>query len=780
VWESLAVNLPPGDQLWTVVDIQDRSFGGTASAGISESAVIYATFVVADHTNGNTNTAGMTLLSAAIQAASGGKRDMDWWRRVPFSSMGELAIEQSGDSFLISFTDTEMEHRWQTVGPGAERFAYIFRDRWNFFNTKTQSPKSHQFDHRGWGPATVGPVSISGDSRLRWICEQYWASIEVVSGSTGQPVWSSSDVPLFWTWDLELPADPAGYFIRVNNVAAHWQIDLSSVTAGPQRIDPEALRLLVRAGPLAKLVGLDEVKEDVNRLAEFLIVQGERARLGLQETTVSRHMVFSGNPGTGKTTVARILGELYAEIGVLEQGHIIEVSRADLVGEYIGSTALRTTQAFENALGGILFIDEAYTLVGGVDGDFGQEAIDTLLKLMEDHRDEVVVIAAGYPAQMTAFVRSNPGLARRFTNTFNFADYSDDQLITILDDMLQQSGYGMSVDARDAAKDIVGAWSAKERQGNAGAVRNFAEKCIVRQARRLSEVPIVDASTLMAIEIDDLSERVVGRRSEDQLRRVMTEIDGLVGMDTAKAEIKRLVSMATLDQQRSEAGLPSTQATRHLVFSGNPGTGKTTLARLFGRALGSLGLLRSGHIIEVSRDGLVGGYIGQTAIKTTEAVESALGGVLFIDEAYSLSGGGAGDFGQEAIDTLVKLMEDHRDDLVVIAAGYPDDMRRFLKANAGLGSRFADPILIDDYDDQELAEICRRQITGLGIRLTDEADAAMVKACVILRSGPAFANGRSVRNLVDSAISSQARRLRSSRATQEDLQTLVEADFPNE
>ncbi len=258
---------------------------------------------------------------------------------------------------------------------------------------------------------------------------------------------------------------------------------------------------------LNSMVGLVGVKREVNRLVNLLQVQRLREKNGLKNTVMSRHLVFSGNPGTGKTTVARIIAKIYNSLGILEGGQLIEVDRSGLVSGYIGQTATKVTSVIESALGGILFIDEAYSLtVGKGEGDFGQEAVDTLLKAMEDHRDDLIVIVAGYSDLMQEFLASNPGLKSRFNTFIEFADYSPDELIRILEQMCDKQDYRMNEEAKEYARAYFEIQSQQENFANAREARNFLEHAISRQATRLVINHITDKEGLSLLTLEDVQE----------------------------------------------------------------------------------------------------------------------------------------------------------------------------------------------------------------------------------------------------------------------------------
>jgi hypothetical protein len=265
------------------------------------------------------------------------------------------------------------------------------------------------------------------------------------------------------------------------------------------------------------------------------------------------------------------------------------------------------------------------------------------------------------------------------------------------------------------------------------------------------------------------------------LEELLAELDALVGLERVKADVRQLINFLKVQKLREEQGLKSLPASRHLVFYGNPGTGKTTVARLLAQVYRTLGVLRRGHLVETDRAGLVAGYVGQTAIKVKEATTRALGGVLFIDEAYTLTGGGSNDFGQEAVETLLKMMEDHRDDLVVIVAGYTGRMQDFLDSNPGLRSRFNKHIRFDDYGVEQLARIFQTFCHKADFRVTADAERELASVFGVLTASrnETFGNARTARNLFEATVSKQANRLVAlPKVDKEILSTIEAADIP--
>jgi ATPase family associated with various cellular activities (AAA)/AAA lid domain len=270
----------------------------------------------------------------------------------------------------------------------------------------------------------------------------------------------------------------------------------------------------------------------------------------------------------------------------------------------------------------------------------------------------------------------------------------------------------------------------------------------------------------------------------EPIEDLLAELEELVGLAGVKAEVRLVTNMLQVQQLRKERNLPLVDASRHLVFTGNPGTGKTTVARLVARIYRSLGIVDTGHLVETDRAGLVAGFVGQTALKVTEVFDQARGGILLVDEAYALARGGERDFGREAIDTLVKLIEDRREDTVVIVAGYPTEMAEFIDTNPGLRSRFPKTISFEDYSDDELVVIFQRQCGKSKFTLSDETNRTVKTWFASQPRIKGFGNGRLARNLFEATVANQAMRLMHNRAkdapslTDDELLTLTSADIP--
>ncbi len=522
-------------------------------------------------------------------------------------------------------------------------------------------------------------------------------------------------------------------------------------------------------------VGLSSIKYAVKEFIDYLEFQQERESKGLHRgKSFSINAIFEGNPGTGKTTIARLMGEIFYAMGIVKKGHVIEVDRSSLVGQYVGETAQKTDKLIEDAMGGILFIDEAYTLVkkGGSGQDFGQEAIDILLKRMEDKKGDFVVIVAGYPKEMQTFVESNPGLKSRFNHTFTFDDYTPDELLDIFSNAIKKEEYLIADDATtELKKEFTRLYRKRDASfGNARLVMQMFEKLKIKISKRLVKVDEKDKSkeVLSKFIIEDITNTLKTKDEfnvqlpidQEALSVALSELNNLFGLQSIKNEVADLVKLVKYFIKQGVN--VKDKFGDHILFLGNPGTGKTTVARIISDIYSALGILPSGQLIEVDRSGLVGSHVGETAQKTTVMIGSAMGGTLFIDEAYALtSSNSSSDFGKEAVDTLLKRMEDDRGKFLVIAAGYTNEMKDFIASNPGMKSRFTKTFHFEDYTPEELMKIANYSINKLKLELAKNAEDALFKHFRILysRRDKHFGNARLVRNLLEKIKKKQLLRI---------------------
>ncbi len=571
---------------------------------------------------------------------------------------------------------------------------------------------------------------------------------------------------------------------------------LPSVVISPEGYVQESFEEIMEK--LDSLIGLEHIKTQVRNHAKYIQFLNLRKEKGYkEEDSINVHSVFSGNPGTGKTTVARLLGILYKKMGLLSKGHITEVDRADLVGEYIGQTAPKVKEQIEKARGGVLFIDEAYSLARSNDDskDFGREVIEILVKEMSNGPGDIAVIVAGYPKEITHFIDSNPGLKSRFKHFFEFSDYLPQELSEIARFAAELKEVELTQPALDYIDYlIVDAYRNRDKSfGNARFIHDLIDKSKVNMGLRimstenpnelkreaLGEIKLVDVEKIKIKKVNKLPSIPI---DNTLLKLGLAELDSLIGIENVKKEIHELVSIVSFHKRNGKNVLNNYFL--HTVFVGNPGTGKTTVARILTKIYKALGILERGHMVETDRQGLVAGFVGQTAIKTTERLEEAMGGVLFIDEAYALSNfnGLQGDYGNEAIQTILKKMEDQRGQFFIFAAGYPENMDKFLKANPGLNSRFDKRLQFHDYNAEELMAIAEKMIREQSYKLTSAAKTQLkaVMEDMYMKRDKFFGNARAVRNIVLDVIKFQ--NLRSSKLAStkqnssisvEDIQTLI-------
>jgi SpoVK/Ycf46/Vps4 family AAA+-type ATPase len=530
------------------------------------------------------------------------------------------------------------------------------------------------------------------------------------------------------------------------------------------------------------LVGLSGVKKEIANLAAFLNLQIAR---GETNTFQGKHYVFTGNPGTGKTTVARIMADIFKTLGVVARGQLVEADRSKLVAGFSGQTAIKTNQLVDQAMGGVLFIDEAYTLKSNDGDSFGAEAIDTLLKRLEDDRGKFICIVAGYTDQMHDFIDTNPGLKSRFTQTIHFDDYTPDELTEIF--LHLASGKNFTVDEETKAaihRMFEQLYLRRDKNfGNAREARRIFNEAVERQSQRLVKQmtsPDFKESDMFALTTADLP--LSQGETARPLDVVLNELEEFIGMRSVKDSIRRLAVQSMFMKQRAAMGAGSVQQmSMNFVLTGNPGTGKTSIARKMGEILQAMDILPTSRVIEASRATLVGKYMGETPKIVNSMCDKAMGGILFIDEAYTLSDGGD-MYGKEAIDTLMKRMEDDRGKFVVIAAGYKDKMEEFMMMNAGLASRFTHKLHIDDYDPDELLAIYKHMAQKEQYQFTPEAELKALDKIykMVLAKTESWGNAREMRNLLDSTIQHLSERvsaLPAEQVTKETYQIILPEDI---
>lgn len=499
---------------------------------------------------------------------------------------------------------------------------------------------------------------------------------------------------------------------------------------------------------LNSLIGLSNIKENIQKIKAYAINNKESEVLNL-------HMCFYGNPGTGKTEVARIIAGILYENKILPSKKVIEVDRSGLVSQYFGATAEKTREVIASAMGGVLFIDEAYALGNNSDTgltDYGKEAIDTLVKAMEDCRGKFCVIFAGYKNQMIDMISINPGLRSRIQFELEFPNYSRSELKEITNLMLANRKYTLSETAMEKVLDITDVKRREPNFANAREVRNILDGIIMCQNLRSigtedTELGIVDVNKY----IEDSRINLPTGVTTSKILTAEEELDSLIGLDSVKRMVKKIKAYAKKNKNEPNFNL-------HMCFYGNPGTGKTEVARIISSILYDVGVLSEAKLIETDSHGLIGKFVGETAPKTQAKISDAMGGVLFVDEAYGLTnvgGSATQSYGDEAVEVLLKNMEDHRGRFCAILAGYKDEMKSMLGSNPGLESRIQFTLEFPDYSREELGQIAVGFLENKKYKFENSALELFLDVTEYYRNRENFANARTVRNILDQVIMNQ-------------------------
>ena len=494
---------------------------------------------------------------------------------------------------------------------------------------------------------------------------------------------------------------------------------------------------------LMNLEGLTPVKESVESLFKLVLRNAEREKRGEEPLGVSLNRLFLGNPGTGKTTVASIYGRILADLGLLSKGEVILKCASDFVGEHLGSSEKITQGILKSAEGCVLVIDEAYSLYtgsstgSGTNDPYKTAVIDKIVeKVQAKPGADIAVVMIGYREEMENMMSHvNPGLSRRFQidEAFDFPDFNDEALVRIIMASAQNRGVKLSLKVAKRAVRTLAKSRAKPHFGNAGAVDNLLSKGIVLMQGREQR--------------DDVLMENDFEYSGDGLDTATLEslFDDLIGCESVKEQMAELTSTVTFSQAQGKSAVSCGVGFNYL-FLGNPGTGKTTCARKMGRMFNALGLLPGEELVEAKASDLVTGFVGQAGKCTREILRKSLGGVLFIDEAYQMDPARGGMYMTEAVDELVGALteEEFKGKLLVILAGYSDDMENMLKTNPGLKSRFSERVYFEDFHEHAVAELLVAELKRADVPLDKQDYAALLKLSqrLIDESGSSFGNGR--------------------------------------
>lgn len=510
--------------------------------------------------------------------------------------------------------------------------------------------------------------------------------------------------------------------------------------------------------PMARLnsmVGLGDIKKKLLKIIAKMKIDQERTAKGLPSNSQQLHMVFLGNPGTGKTTVAKLLGQIYKEIGVLSQGHVVMEERSTLMTQNWGGEGECVNKAIEKSRGGVLFIDEAYDLVTEHKSDPGRLIISSLLSAMgDDTNRDWMVILAGYSEPMERLLNINPGVKSRIQRIY-FSDYDVKELMQIADLWLDKNCYTLTADARKYLESLVNfAYTTRDEYfGNGRYITNLLENEIQpAMAERLFESgEYSDMDRLTTIEACDIP----NPHREEGAKEAIDKLGSMVGLDSLKGEIRKHLSFVRFLQARRANKLDTSIPPLHMVFTGNPGTGKSSVAEYIGEIYRSLGIISQGNVIKVTRSEIIDSVVGGTEAKMKNILAAAHGNVLFIDEAYTLfEKSGGKDFGKNAVDALLDTLGKEVVDMIVILAGYPKEMDELLDSNPGLKGRFPYRFNFEDYDEQELYKIAEGVVERKGLTMTsgakDALKAIISRECKSKDSN--FSNARFIVRLITTKI----------------------------
>jgi SpoVK/Ycf46/Vps4 family AAA+-type ATPase len=522
-----------------------------------------------------------------------------------------------------------------------------------------------------------------------------------------------------------------------------------------------------------ELLGLDDLKKELQELHSIFE--------GMKQHGVKSHYPYNtiliGPSGTAKTLISKLIAELFLEFGMITKSKplVLDGEAIESLNEEKGTLK----KVFEDAKGGIIFIDNAQKLVDG-EGN-ASAGFQRFVNKMDQYKEESIVIMAGLPYGLREFAK-NPkfkNITGRFQKIFTINDYTPSQYVSITEFELKKQGFIVNeeVSAKLLKRFRYLYKELKKADTTVSAINGYLA---MNEARSIVGSYFSRKGSDKQIHVDDIKDKVDEKKS---LEQVMADLENIIGMTDIKKEIKGLFEQLKQITEMEKRGIKGSKPALHFVITGNPGTGKTTVARLLGEIFEGMGLLEAGHVVEVDRSKLVAGYIGQTAPLTNKACDDALGGILFIDEAYDLARNDKDEFGLESVVTLLKRMEDDRGKFMVVIAGYKKPIEQFLTANDGLKSRFTNYFDLADYNQEELAQIyvAIAEANHFIVPMeTKERVVAYFKDRVA-RKTKDFANGREARNLFDASKRNQSERKKTldvATMTNDDIMTLMPEDIP--
>jgi len=529
-------------------------------------------------------------------------------------------------------------------------------------------------------------------------------------------------------------------------------------------------KIVLSSFKIDDFIGREEIKQEIGKILKVARILDKKRKAGQHIPTINNNIILMGNTGTGKSKIGYILSSIFCEYAIIKSDEPVVVDASDF-----GSFVKDIKTNFSSAKGKILVIDNVQKLLpSGYSNEVNP--MDRLFLEMDraDYDYDPIVVLSGHYQGFKEYMEENPSTRVKFKYIFELTDFNADELYTMAIKQFKKSNYSLSKEADEKLKKIFNHLVKIKDDAftNSYVVKGIFDDTLRNYLLRIS----ADAEDNNIIISEDIKREVPEEKTAEEK---IKELDSFVGMDNIKTTVKEMINQIKLQKERMKRGLGKAEKiSLHIVITGNPGTGKTTVARKLGEIFQLVDFLDRGHVIETSRKDLVGEYVGSTAPKTNKKIDEAMGGILFIDEAYTLAPdteGSSDQFGKEAIETIMKRMEDDRGKFVVIAAGYKDEMERFLNINPGLKSRFDKYIHFNDYNADELIAIFKIMLDKKKYKMSEEAGIKLKEIFQHMYDNRVknFGNGREVRKLFENIVSQLSTRMSKLLAESEDVDNEV-------